>query len=361
MKHLLILLFLFPFIVNAQRLFILPQQPIQSPVGFYRAVTIDHTKVPNTDQTNFTVGFIGTYSYLATPGFGGKALNAHGYDITFALDSSGNQPLNWDMESYDSTTGKIVAWIKIPTVSHTTNTVFYVKYGNAAFTTYQGNRTSAWDGNYIAIWHMSDVLTGSGQTVADAIGNLPATSNGTWTSGQQSSGKIGGSLAFINSNSDYLNFTSTTMPSTYTIEGWYNLSTVGNNVFSLGSPLVNGSYGNDINFYGGFTLLFNAIGGGTNITYDTTISPTNTWIYIVFTVNGGTGLAYHNSILTNTVTGSALSEYFQYLGREGNSFTLNMSMDEIRIANVVRSADWIATEYANENSPSTFYNIGVEQ
>jgi hypothetical protein len=30
---------------------------------------------------------------------------------------------------------------------------------------------------------------------------------------------------------------------------------------------------------------------------------------------------------------------------------------EVRISNAVRSADWIATEFANQNSPSTFYSI----
>ena len=32
-------------------------------------------------------------------------------------------------------------------------------------------------------------------------------------------------------------------------------------------------------------------------------------------------------------------------------------MDELRIASVIRSADWILTEYNNQNSPSTFYTV----
>src|SRR5690606_28486524 len=33
---------------------------------------------------------------------------------------------------------------------------------------------------------------------------------------------------------------------------------------------------------------------------------------------------------------------------------------EVRLSNVIRSAGWIATEYNNQNSPSTFYSISSE-
>jgi hypothetical protein len=35
-------------------------------------------------------------------------------------------------------------------------------------------------------------------------------------------------------------------------------------------------------------------------------------------------------------------------------------MDEARISNSVRSATWIATEYTNQSSPSTFMSFGSE-
>ena len=36
-------------------------------------------------------------------------------------------------------------------------------------------------------------------------------------------------------------------------------------------------------------------------------------------------------------------------------------LDEVRISAAVRSADWIATEYANQNSPGTFYSTGSQE
>ncbi|MCK4892209.1 MAG: hypothetical protein KAS78_06085, partial [Candidatus Pacebacteria bacterium] len=41
--------------------------------------------------------------------------------------------------------------------------------------------------------------------------------------------------------------------------------------------------------------------------------------------------------------------------------TLNGTMDNTRISNTVRSADWIITGYNNQNSPSTFYSLASEE
>ena len=36
-------------------------------------------------------------------------------------------------------------------------------------------------------------------------------------------------------------------------------------------------------------------------------------------------------------------------------------MDELRTSNVVRSPGWIATEFANQSSPKTFYSVVTTQ
>jgi hypothetical protein len=51
-----------------------------------------------------------------------------------------------------------------------------------------------------------------------------------------------------------------------------------------------------------------------------------------------------------------------YLGdNNANTRLFNGSIDEIRVSSIARSSSWISTEYANQNSPSTFYTIGTEQ
>src|SRR5437879_8736598 len=66
--------------------------------GYRRTVTIDHTKVPNTDRTNFPMLFSGTYAYLATTSNGGGVTNANGYDIIFTSDANGTSVLPFEQE-----------------------------------------------------------------------------------------------------------------------------------------------------------------------------------------------------------------------------------------------------------------------
>jgi hypothetical protein len=37
------------------------------------------------------------------------------------------------------------------------------------------------------------------------------------------------------------------------------------------------------------------------------------------------------------------------------------ALDELRVSSVVRTAGWIATEFANQSSPSTFYAVGAAE
>src|ERR1700694_1228636 len=116
--------------------------------GYRRAITIDHTKVPNTDQANFPVLISGTYSYLATTANGGNVTNANGYDILFTSDANGANKLPFEQESYSAATGAVVYWVQIPAGSHTAETTFYLFYGNSSVSTDQSNKTAVWDHNY---------------------------------------------------------------------------------------------------------------------------------------------------------------------------------------------------------------------
>ena len=50
--------------------------------SYRRAITISHTKVPTTDQTDFPVLVSGTFSYLATTANGGNVTNSSAVSYT---------------------------------------------------------------------------------------------------------------------------------------------------------------------------------------------------------------------------------------------------------------------------------------
>ncbi|MFX0020721.1 MAG: hypothetical protein ACFE9S_00225 [Candidatus Hermodarchaeota archaeon] len=68
-----------------------------------------------------------------------------------------------------------------------------------------------------------------------------------------------------------------------------------------------------------------------------------------------TGSWYHVAITDTTgLSVSALN-----LARNSTEY-FNGGIDEFRLSNIVRSADWIATEYNNQKDPSNFYSVGTE-
>src|SRR5262249_49667263 len=126
---------------------------------YRRTITIDHTKVPNTDQSNFPVLISGTYSFLKTVGNGGNVQNANGYDVIFTLDSTCGTKLNHEVETYNASTGAVNYWVKVPTLSHTSDTTVYLCYGNASISTDQSNKSAVWDANYKGVWHLPNGST----------------------------------------------------------------------------------------------------------------------------------------------------------------------------------------------------------
>lgn len=330
----------------------------------FKAITIDHTKIPNTDQSNFPMSFDITQTYLKSVANGGGVVNASGFDINFSADNIGATPLSWDLVSWNIVTGRITGTVRIPTASHTTNTVIYISYGNASITTFQGSVAgSVWDGNYLRAYHMDEVLTGASQTIKDWTANAGnMTSVGSWVSGQSVAGKIGNGLKLLNSTSTYATFSSIALTSTYTIEGWFNptSATPDGDTYSF-----TGTSSNDQLAWGdapGYVALFtnNSSNKVQSAGFPTPTPGTpwasNAWHHLVVTRTGTTWTMYLDGV-SNATSAQGTNLTINALGFLFGFVTNDIICDELRISNSVRSADWITASYNNQSSPSTFYSV----
>jgi hypothetical protein len=135
--------------------------------SFRKAITVDFTKVPNTDQTNFPV----LVSLTADAGLSAHAL-ASGNDILFTL-SDGTTKIPYQRESYSA--GTLAAWVQVPTLSHTANTVIYMYYGNAGAADQQ-QAANVWDANYAGVYHLNEPGAGTAGEYKESKAN---TNNGT--------------------------------------------------------------------------------------------------------------------------------------------------------------------------------------
>lgn len=327
----------------------------------YRQITIDHTKVPNTDQSSFPMLVSTTLTSLKSVGNGGSVQDAQGDDITFSTDNAGSSLLNWEIESWNPSTGALVAWVKIPTLSHTTNTIIYMRYGSTSITTFQGGaQGSVYDANFARVWHGSDAITGGSQTVKDWTsngGNM--TTVGSWTSAQAVTGQVGGGLQLLSSNTTHLSFTLLNLNSDWTVEEWVKCTSVavdgGNYTFDSDvDPWQNSMAFGDP---GGYAGLFN--NSGTRIQDDNLTTP-NTWNHFVFSRTGTTLNMYNNGNFVKTNTNGFSFASLNSIGYDNGFETNDVVVDEVRISTSVRTADWIKTQYNNTSAPGTFITIGSE-
>src|SRR5258707_11497596 len=116
--------------------------------AYKRSETANHLQCGATDSTNFPALVKISDATFKTVGNGGLIQNSNGYDIAFYSDFGLTTPLFWEIDFYDGVNGVFWAWVKVPTMSHTADTVIYVAYGDATISTFQSTATSVWDSNH---------------------------------------------------------------------------------------------------------------------------------------------------------------------------------------------------------------------
>jgi hypothetical protein len=317
-------------------------------------MTIDHTKVPGT-QSNFTVLVSVTDPALKTVANGGHVANGNGYDIGFYADSGGSTKLKWEVEKYNGTTGNLIAWVKIPTLSSTTDTLFYLFYGDPSITTDQSDPLNTWDSNFKAVYHLGN---GTTLSATDSTGG----NNGTLiNSPTATAGKINGAAHFVSTSNQLISLANPgdfPVRTAWTMEAWVKPSTDRNTVLMWGQTSNNGPHmvlpGNNswrVGFWGGADV------SGTGV-------DTSAFHHIVGTFDGSSLRLYKDgSLLAGPTTASPATSTnpFATIGASSSwSSPFNGNIDEVRISSTNRSANWITAEYNNQNSPGTFITMGSE-
>jgi hypothetical protein len=330
---------------------------------YRRSITVDKDLVPNTDQTDFPVLVSGTYSYLAHTTHGGLCTDLNGYDIAFYADEAGTTPLYWEIESYNHETGAVVFWVKV-SLATASDTVFYVFYSNASVSTFQSTAASVWSASFVSVFHHKDT-NGTDSLGANNLAGITGTPDAA-------AGQINGGM-YCNNESKYKAAPVSGIPSgtaARTYSKWFKLAATGQvdkymggwgdtGVGANGTAWVFTVWNSGANWY--VSLHTTGSGGTAYFTQDTE------WHHLVATLPTGGGnadikiyldgvdgtLAGATGTINTSVAGGISAGDRPYVGA-GANFT----MDEERISSIVRSADWIATEYNNQSDPSTFYAVG---
>lgn len=303
---------------------------------------------------------------------GGRSQSA-GQDLRFTL-SDGTTQLKHEIENFaiDGTpeaSGNI--WVKVPSIAASGGALIRMYYGNDAVGDGQ-DVVNVWDSGFQGIFHMTDATTSSidDSTVRGATLTKTSANNPT-----EAAGKIHKSQDFDGSNDSCDS----------------NVSAVGSGRFLLNAtgvmscwmkaqgtaPTISNAYSADTIIgqasAGRFVAISRGIIGGLDriwmynwdgnedrvpIAYTT-----NTWHHIVWRHVGGTLYAYKDGVfIASTASGNTTSNNDDlWVGAASTSAQLfEGEIDEVRLSNVDRSADWIKFEHANINEADNELTIGAE-
>ncbi len=337
------------------------------PYSFLRSVTTHHAKCGAGDSVNYPIAIFGTYAWLKDVAHGGQVENVNGYDVGFFTNSDATGKLDWEVESYNPATGEVAYWVKIPVLSHTTDIVFYIMYGDATITTDQSNKTAVWDANYVGVWHFATMPVGPTCDVTDSTvyARTDLVHNGS-----PIGGTVDGAIGAPGLGG-YPSWSDTGLPdgaSPRTIEFWVN-SVDSGPIIAYGTDLAS-----ELIFIGtvgsGADLLVRTLSSGPPVAgfaLPTPISASPHQITVTFT--GALCSIYEDGVLcpgqgnlTAILNTVRLGHIALCHSNDSQGFgQIGATVDELRISNVVRSTNYITASYNNQFDPATFYTIsGVD-
>ncbi len=338
--------------------------------SYYKSVTIDHTKCGSANSTNFPVLFSRTHADFKSVGNGGHFQSSSGYDAIFCTDytNPSGTKLDHEIERYVASTGEFIAWVRIPTLSASVDTVYYIVYGDASISTSQENVSGTWNSNYKLVLHLPD---GTTLSCNDSTSNANHFTN---SNGTALAAEVGGGASLAIASSGKLTRSGLVIPtSAGYLSAWGRIDAAGVAFANMATFVTDKSDGT-LQF-----SLFNYVGGGGafyagwyNNGNDKRIisadSGLDTVAYHQFAVrwtNGGTtesfidnGSRGTTSSLNATFDSSTLTTSIGYW--TAAAIYTETRVDEIRLMDVSPTDSWIASEYNTIRDPSTFFTLGSE-
>jgi signal peptidase I len=290
-----------------------------------------------------------------------------GDDFRFTA-GDGITPLPHEIEAWDVATSTLTAWVKVPSLSNSVNTPLYLYYG-AADAPDQQDPYGVWTNEFEAVWLLARDPAGAAPQLFDSG---PARHEGL-SSGSITSGDLlaNGDGLDLDGSNDRLDAGSFTVASAQlTLSGWVRLDS-----FSDADPRLVAKASGPL--ARSFELLVDdqapasgqvrarlTLGGttyeaaGGTVTIGVLHHLAATW--------DGTTLAVHldGTLVGQTAASGALASNTMpvTLGDlTAGTASLDGLLDNVTIATVARSQEWLATEYAMRSAPITFVTVGAAE
>jgi len=322
----------------------------------YKPLILNSSQVPST-LTNFTVLINITDTDLRDDA------QPDGDDIVFVLTDN-TTTLSHEIEYYDGGNGTLVAWVKIPSLAHDSNTIINMYYGNDTCGS-QEDIPNAWDDDYEGVYHLVDAT------------DSKWTHNGTNQGATFGTHWMGGYADFEDDEGDWINIGDTATYNSLhdkdkTLEMYVMPDVFGqpggtfDRYLSLEADSFSGLWYTTTNGYQFRVSLTsqNAYAGSNNAVEDV-------WVYLTGVFNMSeedTGLYVNGTF--DEWNATALAGVEKDAGRfdgiascDGTNNVADIVVTEVRISSGIRSANWILTSYNTiiNGTDNGFFSVGSEK
>ncbi len=331
---------------------------------YRKKITIDHELVEG-DLSDFPVLVSVVDSDLRN-----KA-QVDGDDILFMDGSGVANRLFHEIELYEDSSGELVSWVRIPSLDKDVDTIFYMYYGNSNCDSQQYS-DKVWDSNYIAVFHMNDVI-GNMLDSTSNINDFDVINEPIYLQ----DGKVGYCLDFDGIDDFFQNKNmDLTGLSEFTLTAWMQPDVVsGENQNFIFSSKYDSDDDIRHTYYAngpdnsGFQGVYDDgdVDGVVNYTHTFVVDK---WYFYASTCDNNKGessLYKDDELLGKDVEVNFKFNKLDNKHRIGHRAVSNKpkyfdgSLDEIKISKIARSENWILTEYNNQKYPSIFMSFGPEE
>ena len=240
-------------------------------------------------------------------------------------------------------------------------------YGNASISSTQENVSGVWASNFGGVWHLNTAASDAKNSITGGSSIISGVAN--------DAGKVAGAGKWGTNSTDAITTDLTTQSTQRTYSLWtYRTGDGGaslGRMFDKRSPSITTFVENLQNNNNG-NYDFSRGWSGAAAAWSVLRPSANAWHHIVITYDSSSTSnvpsIYIDGITQSVTTaiapaGIPVSNSAAYtIGNrtDNNTRVWSGNLDEFRIANTIRTADWIKTEYNNQISPATFYTISAQ-
>ncbi|MFH1101422.1 MAG: DUF2341 domain-containing protein [Methanobacteriota archaeon] len=320
---------------------------------YRKMVLINHTKVD---------GSLSNYPVLIKTIVDPTKVQSDGGDIVFIMTNGSK--MNHEIESYNSMSGELVAWVNVPTLSDSLDTFFIMYYGNPSCDNQQ-NMENTWDADFHLVQHFEE---SAGTFFDSTFYHNDGVQSGGVTYGSE--GKISSGSGFDGVD-DYVALPDmgTVEQYPFTFECWFNTSSTDNDMTMVYQGRSGDTAVRVQLYFSGGTLRWNI---RNNAGQQVDFSPggeyrDDHWHHVVGVCNQND---QHRLFVDGVWKGNSTTRVAPApevdcasIGKWNpmSEYFFNGRIDEVRISNVTRSYPWISTEYKNMNDPDSFVLFGYEE